>query len=182
MKRSRILDEVRETAKGSYRSGAISRRKLREFEVLTRQGAPSRAKQVCTLERRARRRDGGDAVFLDVNSNNVFADLDLPDAWTLGAKCRLAAWTRAQVMRKRWSLRTAMKRLGASAKGLSDLLGQNFEKVTLDQAVRYLRCLGQRVELVLFNDAQATRRPRRTVATSRRGRQAPKRVRGGTKA
>ena len=198
MKRSRILDEVHESAKGSYRSGAIGRKTMREFAALTRQETPAARRRafkrfdvvqyldhretiveylrtalrerneqllrraasnvISALEWKSGPRERVDAAYIDVNSNNVFADLDLPDAWTLGAKCRLSAWARVQVTRKRWSRRVAMKRLGATSKEVADLLGNNFEKVTLDQAVNYLQRLGQRVELVLFNDAKGNRK------------------------
>ena len=48
-----------------------------------------------------------------------------------------------------------MKHLGASSREISNLLDNRFKELTLDQAVSYSRCLGQRVELVLFNDVTA---------------------------
>jgi predicted XRE-type DNA-binding protein len=84
----------------------------------------------------------GRAVDYEIGSDNVFADLGLPDAPELLAKARLA-YRISQIMeKKRLTQFQTAKILGIDQPKVSALVRGHLEKFSLERLCEYLTALG----------------------------------------
>lgn len=80
MKKSRILAEVNETARGLHRIGVLDQRTLREFDVLTVAPVPAlSARQIRAIRTRTRMSQAVFAAVLNTSISTV-------QKWEIGAK------------------------------------------------------------------------------------------------
>ena len=80
MKKSRILAEVNETARGLHRIGVLDQRTLREFDVLTVAPVPAlSARQIRAIRTRTRMSQAVFAAVLNTSTSTV-------QKWEIGAK------------------------------------------------------------------------------------------------
>ena len=80
MKKSRILAEVNETARGLHRIGVLDQRTLREFDVLTVPPVPAlSARQIRAIRTRTRMSQAVFAAVLNTSTSTV-------QKWEIGAK------------------------------------------------------------------------------------------------
>ncbi len=80
MKKSRILTEVNETARGLNRIGVLDQQTMREFDVLTVPSVPKlSARQIRAIRARARMSQAVFAAVLNTSTSTV-------QKWEIGAK------------------------------------------------------------------------------------------------
>ena len=110
--------------------------------------------------RKNRMRGTIDEVSFEVGSDNIFADLGLPDAEEQLAKSTLASMISGIIENKGWDQRTAAMHLGTHQPVISEIRSGSLKSVTYDRLVGWLTMLGYSVTI----EVKKARRPRTTVA------------------
>jgi predicted XRE-type DNA-binding protein len=82
-------------------------------------------------------------------SDNVFADLGLPDADEWLAKARMAHHIAGLIEQAGWTQAEAARRMGLTQPNVSDLVRGKLRGFSLDRLVQCLNALGQDVEIVI---------------------------------
>jgi predicted XRE-type DNA-binding protein len=82
-------------------------------------------------------------------SDNLFADLGLPDAGELMAKADLARAIRHLIEQKAISQRDAARLLGAAQPDISNLYHGRLDGFSIERLCRFLNALGQDVRIVV---------------------------------
>lgn len=88
-------------------------------------------------------------VKIERGSNNVFADLGLPDAKTHLLKAGLVARIDSAIRQRGLKQVEAAKLLGLSQPDVSRLLRGNFRDFSVERLLRLLTALGRDVEIVV---------------------------------
>jgi predicted XRE-type DNA-binding protein len=86
-----------------------------------------------------------DGIEVTEGSDNVFADLGLPDADLLLAKAELARQIGEAIRERKWTQRRAADMLGVSQPRVSDLLRGHLDKFSLDTLMEFLTKLRRNV-------------------------------------
>src|SRR3990167_6388310 len=87
--------------------------------------------------------------FFELGSENVFADLDMPDSEEKLAKAKLALQINKIIKRKKLKQIKAAKLLGIDQAKISLLNRGRLSNFSIERLVRYLTLLDQDVEIVI---------------------------------
>jgi predicted XRE-type DNA-binding protein len=103
-------------------------------------------------------------IPIESSSDNVFADLGLPDADTHMLKAELVSRIDEIIRRRRLTQSKAAELLGISQPDVSRLLKGHFRDYSVERLLRLLQALGRDVEIVI-RKGRANRTGRLHVAT-----------------
>ena len=105
-----------------------------------------------------------DNVTIEQGSENVFADLDLPNAELHLLKADLVSRIDEIVRRRRMTQVEAAKLMGLSQPDVSRLLRGNFREYSVERLLRLLMALGRDVDIVIRKTASPQRPGKLTIA------------------
>ncbi|MGL6074589.1 MAG: helix-turn-helix domain-containing protein [Fimbriiglobus sp.] len=89
-----------------------------------------------------------DGVVVEIGSDNVFADLGLPDADTLLMRATLVVHIKKEIESRGWTQAEAAEALGIHQPHVSRLL-RNGKGFSIDKLVNMLSTLGWKAKVVL---------------------------------
>ena len=104
-------------------------------------------------------------VEYTIGSDNVFADLDLPEPEELLAKARLVHRISEIVEDRAWTPSQTAAVLGVDEPAVSALLRGYLDDFSIERLFRFLNYLGQEVEIVV-HASQTPERPAGVVVTT----------------
>ena len=85
-----------------------------------------------------------------IGSNNIFADLDLPNAEELQTKTRLTLLIKKIIKQRDWTQQQAADVLGIKQPDVSDLTrGKKLEHYSIERLMQFLSKLEQRVSITV---------------------------------
>lgn len=96
-------------------------------------------------------------------SGNVFADVGLPNAEEALAKARLAEAIAAAIERRELTQTETAGILGVDQPKISKMVNGRLDGFTQDRLIRYLRALGEDVEIRVTHSKDSDREGRLTV-------------------
>ena len=96
-------------------------------------------------------------------SGNVFADVGLPDAQDALAKARLAEAIAEAIERRGLTQAKTAAILGVDQPKISKMVNGRLDGFTQDRLMRYLRALGEDVEIRVTHPKEGNREGRLTV-------------------
>jgi len=88
------------------------------------------------------------AIPVTIGSDNIFADLDLPNPEEELAKSETCIEIYHRIEELGLSPAEAAERVGLSADGIEDIIAGRFGRFGLEQLIRCLNSLGEDVEIV----------------------------------
>ncbi len=89
------------------------------------------------------------ATMVEASTGNVFADLGLDDAEELLAKAELTRRIAALIQSRRMTQVTAARALGIDQPKVSRLLRGHLDEFSGERLMRFLRLLGQDIEIIV---------------------------------
>ena len=101
---------------------------------------------------------GKNEMLVEDSSENVFADLGLPDADELLAKAELARTIRRLIDRRGLIQAEAARLLGTTQPKVSDLFRGRLDGFSMERLYRFLNALGQDVRIVVRPKPRSRRR------------------------
>ncbi len=99
------------------------------------------------MARKTGSEDGG--VTFERRSDNVFADLKLPDAAELNNKLMLAMRLNERISARGWKQAEVAKRLGIAQPNVSALRRYRLDNFSLEKLMAFFNALGYGVELLI---------------------------------
>lgn len=98
----------------------------------------------------ARKSDSeGSGITFERGSDNVFADLKLPDAAALNNKLMLAMRLNERISARGWKQAEVAKRLGIAQPNVSALLHYRLDNFSLEKLIEFFNARGYNVELLI---------------------------------
>lgn len=98
-----------------------------------------------------------DGITFERGSNNVFADLNLPDAAELNTKLMLAMRLNERILERGWKQADVAKRLGIAQPNVSALMRYRLDNFSSEKLMSFFNAIGYDVEF-LIRPVQGRRR------------------------
>lgn len=98
-----------------------------------------------------------------ISSDNIFADMDLPNPEEVLARAELLSRLMNIIRERRLTQLRAAKILGTNQPTVSDIMRGKLSKFSLERLIGFLNALGQDVEITVRDRAQGTQRRARTA-------------------
>src|SRR6266446_2443175 len=90
-------------------------------------------------------------------SENVFADLQMPESNEALAKAEIAVQIASAIQRRNLTQAAAAELLGVDQADVSDLVRGKLKGFSSDRLIRFLNALGQDVDIVIYTNAHSRR-------------------------